>query len=589
MDHITVFIVLGISLVLFVWGKIRHDFVAFSALLFLVVVGIINPTEAFDGFAHPAVVTVAAVLIIGQALAYSGLIEVVGDQIIKIGDNLVLQIFVLSVVVVIASAFINNVGALAIMMPVILHLSRKSKNSASKMLMPIAFASLLGGMITLIGTPPNIIIASFRRDELGESFRMFDFAPVGIVLSVVGVLFISFLGWRILPKRTSAKGDEDLFDIDEYITEVQITDDSPLLYSEISKINAFTDADFKLIGLVRDENRIHEPEPNDTLRKDDVIVIQTDTDDLKVFIKDTKVSLVGNKEIRKGAIGSHKISFSEAVIMPDSELLNKTASSLKIRTRFAINVLAIARKKQQIRNRIDHTKFRVGDVILVQGQEGILNDTILNLGCLPLAKRSLDFKYRRKITLALSVFVGALALIMSGALSVEIAFSIGALAMIFFKVIPVKEVYTTINWPVIVLLAAMIPVGASLEKTGGAKLIADYVLNLGEVFPAWGMIALILGISMVLSSVINNAATVVLMAPIAMSVARGLDYSIDPFLMAVAIGGSSAFLTPIGHQSNTLVMGPGGYQFSDYFKMGIPMTILVLVFGVVSIMYFWPV
>lgn len=570
------------------WGKIRHDFVALGAMLVLVVLGVIQPENAFTGFAHPAVITVAAVLILGQSLVHSGLIEVVGNRLLKISNNLILQIFILCGMVAFASTFINNVGALAIMMPIVLHLAHKSGNSPSKILMPVAFASLLGGMITLIGTPPNIIIASFRGDETGQDFSMFDFAPVGIILTIIGILYIGFFGWRLLPKRTSSKNKEDLFDIDKYVTEVQITPESKLLGLNIEKLENETNAHFQLIGLVRNEDRIYDPEPQDTLKQGDIIIIQTDTDELKKFISDTNSKLVGSKKFRKDAVGSDKISFAEAVVMPESQLLNKTASSLKIRTRFRVNILAIARKEQQIRNRIDHTTFKVGDVLLVQGKEGALSDTITSMGCLPLAKRDLQLKYKQKIILSLSIFAISIILIMTNFLPVEISFMIAALGMVAAGVMPVKEVYKSINWPVIVLLGAMIPVGTSMETSGGADIIADFVLNLGNQFPPWVILGIIITITMLLSAVINNAATVVLMAPIATSVAYGLGVSADPFLMAVAVGGSSAFLTPIGHQSNTLVMGPGGYQFSDYVRMGIPMTLIILIFGVVSILFFWP-
>jgi di/tricarboxylate transporter len=588
MDQWMVFGTLGLALVLFAWGKIRHDFVALISLFLLIIAGIVDPDQAFKGFGHPAVITVAAVLIIGKALEFSGLIDLLGKWVMKIGDSLLLQILVLSVLVAVASAFMNNVGALAIMMPIAIHMARKSGNPPSLILMPIAFASLLGGMTTLIGTPPNIIIATFRADELGEPFGMFDFSPVGAVLTLAGIAFITLLGWRFLPKRAAKKSEKEQFDIDDYITEVEVTKGSEIAGLSIAELFEKTDADVQLLGLVRQKKRLHAPENEELLLEKDIIIIESDADDLEAFLKDTKLKLVGDKKFRKDAEGSDKISITEAIVMADSGLVGRTAVDLRMRSRFGINLLAVARREQRIRHRLDHVIFRSGDVLLLQGREHMLNETITSIGCLPLAQRGLRLGYKTKIPLAIGIFATAIILVASGLLPVQVAFSIAALVMVLSGVLPLKEVYTSVNWPVIVLLGAMIPVGTALETTGGAALIAGKILDLGQSIPAWAILTIILVVTMFLSDVINNAATVVLMAPIAIGVAHGIGASIDPFLMAVAVGGSCAFLTPIGHQSNTLVMGPGGYKFTDYWRMGLPLEVIIVALGIPAIMYFWP-
>ncbi|TVQ88033.1 MAG: SLC13 family permease [Bacteroidetes bacterium] len=588
MTHNIVFATLIVTLILFAWGRIRHDFVALITLFILVIAGIIDPAQAFKGFGHPAVITVAAVLIIGKGLEFSGLIDLLGKWVMKIGDNMLLQIAVLSVLVAVASAFMNNVGALAIMMPIAIHMARKSGNPPSYILMPIAFASLLGGMITLIGTPPNIIIATFRADEMGEPFGMFDFSPVGLVLTLAGLSFIVLIGWRLLPKRAAKKSDEDTFDIDDYITEVEVVEDAKIIGKTIAEITEISDADMQILGLVRNKKRLHAPDFHEVILKNDIIILETDADDLKTFIEDTKVKLVGDKKFRKDAEGSDKIAVSEAIVMADSTLIGRTASDLRLRSRYGINLLAIARREKRIRRRLDKVVFQTGDVLLLQGREHVLNDTITSIGCLPLAQRSLRIGYQTKIPVALGVFITSIILVVTGLLPVQVAFSMAAVGMVLSGVLPIKNVYTSINWPVIVLLGAMIPVGVALETSGGAKLIASWVLEMGEMMPAWAMLTIILVVTMFLSDIINNAATVVLMAPIAISVASGLGYSSDPFLMAVAVGGSCAFLTPIGHQSNTLVMGPGGYKFTDYWRMGLPLEVIIVLVGVPMIMWAWP-
>ena len=587
-NQILVFASLGIALFLFGWGTIRHAFVALITLFLLIIAGITDPTEAFSGFGHPAVITVAAVLIIGKALEYSGLIDLLGKWVMKIGSSLLLQIFLLSLLVAVASAFMNNVGALAIMMPIAIHLARKGGNPPSYILMPIAFASLLGGMTTLIGTPPNIIIASFRAENYGEPFGMFSFTPVGLVIMIAGIAFITLIGWRLLPRRAAKKSEKELFDLDDYISEVEVPNDSDLAGKAISELYAKTNADIQLLGLVRDKKRIHAPSDEALILGKDILILESDANELESFLKDTKLKIVGDKKFRKDAEGSDKIAFAEAVVMADSTLIGRTAADLHMRSRYGINLLAVARREKNIRKRIDHVIFRSGDVLLLQGREHLLNNTITSIGCLPLAQRGLRLGYKTRIPLALGIFFTSIGLIIAGLLPVQVAFTMAALAMVLSGVLPVKEVYRSVDWPVIVLLGAMLPVGAALEATGGAALIASLILDLGGSIPNWAILTLILVITMFLSDIINNAATVVLMAPIAIGVADGIGVSIDPFLMAVAVGGSCAFLTPIGHQSNTLVMGPGGYKFTDYWRMGLPLEVIIVALGIPAIIYFWP-
>ena len=588
MDQFIVFSTLLLALVLFAWGRIRHDLVALTALFLLVIAGIIPPDKAFIGFGHPAVITVAAVLIIGKALVHSGLIDVLGKWVLKIGPNQVLQIISLSLLVAVASAFMNNIGAVAIMMPITVHLARKSGNSPSYYLMPIAFASLLGGMATLIGTPPNIIIATFRSDELGKAFGMFDFSPVGACVAAAGIFFISFIGWRFIPKRSAEKTEQDLFKIDEYITEVKVGKDSKLMGINLGELKKISKADVQILGLVRRKKRIHAPDNSEPLQKGDIIILETDTEEMKTFLNDTGLELAGGKQFRKDAEGSKNIAVSEAIIVADSPLIGQTASRMKMRSRFGVNLLAVARRGKKIHSRLDYIAFQAGDVLLLQGRVHMIDDIISTIGCLPLAQRGLRLGYKKKISLSLSIFAASVVLVVAGLLPVQVAFSMAAATMVLSGMLPLKEMYASIDWSVIVLLGAMIPVGTAMETSGGADSISTQILHLGNRLPLWALVTIILVITMFLSDIINNAATVVLMAPIGISLAHGLGASIDPFLMAIAVGGSCAFLTPVGHQSNTLVMGPGGYRFSDYWRMGLPLEILIALIGVPLILFFWP-
>ncbi|MFC0264692.1 SLC13 family permease [Fontibacter flavus] len=588
MELYIVFGTLILALILFVWGKFRHDLVAVFCLLILTICKIIPFEEAFLGFAHPAVITVAVILVVSKALQDSGLIEILGQKVIQLGNNLTLQISLLSIIVCVASAFMNNVGALAIMMPVAIHIAQKSGHSPSSILMPISFASLLGGMTTLIGTPPNIIIASFRANEVGESFSMFDFAPVGLSLSVLGLLFIIFIGWRILPKRVSSEEGANMFNIEDYITEIEIDEDSKLVDKPLYELTKIIDGDIQILSVVRNKYLMHAPDIRMKIKTGDIISIESDAEDLKAFLEKSNSKLIAKKEDLPEIIGGEEISNVEAVVMADAPIINQTAVGLNMRNRYGVNLLAISRQNKKIRKRLDHVKFKVGDVLLLQGGALKMGEILQNIGCLPLADRGFELGKPRKLILALSIFLMSIGIIILDWLPVQIAFTLAALALVVTKTINIKDLYNSIDWPVIVLLGAMLPVGTALEKSGGAELIASYILNLGNSYPAAAILSVIFVITMLLSNVINNAATVVLMAPIGLGIAHGLGTSSDPFLMAIAVASSAAFLTPIGHQSNTLVMGPGGYMFKDYFKFGLPVSILVTVIGIPLIIYFWP-
>lgn len=589
MEQTIVFSVLAISIICFIWDKFRYDIVAFLALIVLVLLNVIPVEQAFTGLSHPAVITVAAVLIIGKAFQYSGLVELIGNWISRISEKLWVQIIVLCVIVTTASGFINNIGALAIIMPVAMHLSRKNGFSPSFLLMPLAFASILGGMMTLIGTPPNIIISTFREEAVGERFMMFDFAPVGILLAIAGLLFVTLLGWRLLPKRKSERENANTFEIENYITEVILPDTSELIGVAVAKVNQLLKTEVLILGIIRNNIRIHAPAPWEELQKGDLLILEADTEDLKKFTDSNRAFLAEGKRITDNAKGSQDIQTAEAIVMTNSLAIGNSVSDMRIRSQYNVNVLAIARQNKKISIRISQIKLMTGDVLLLQGQAENLHEAIKSLQCLPLASRELNMGKPKRVLGALSIFAAAIACVIFGVLRVEIAFSLAAVALVLTRILPLKEVYVSIDWPVIILLAAMIPIGEAFESSGGAETVTNLILRIDNEYPLWLFIGILMIITLLLSDIINNAATVVLMAPIAIKIAESFQASADPFLMTVAIGASCTFLTPIGHQSNTLVMGPGGYKFSDYWKMGLPLTLIMILIGVPLILYVWPV
>jgi di/tricarboxylate transporter len=553
----------------------------------LSILRIIPVEDTFSGFGHPAVITVAAVMIVSQGLQNSGLIDLIARWLEKIGKNNLLQTVVLCAVTGIASAFMNNVGAIAIMMPVAIKLSNKNNNPPSHILMPLAFSSILGGMMTLIGTPPNIIISTFRNNAIGSPFKMFDFMPVGIFITIVGIAFVSIIGWRLLPKRKAQNGPGELFNIDDYITEVRVLKNSNYRGKKLGDIKKAKNFDINILGLIRNKRRIHTPELSEELKVNDILIFEADSENLKEFTDITGFKLLGGKQFRKDAAGSKDISNREVVVINGSKILGKTASDLNLRSRYGINLLAVARADQQIKQRLDHIKFQVGDVLLLQGRTQVLDETISNIGCIPLEERGLRIGYQKRIIMALSIFIAAIIIAATGILHVSLSFSIAALLLILTGIIPFRDVYKDIDWAIIILLGAMLPVGTALELSGGANTIAEIIMSWGTGIPLWLMLAIIMSITMLLSNVINNAATAVLMAPIGIIIAQNTGVSVDSFLMSIAIGASSPFLTPIGHQSNTLVMAPGGYKFTDYWRMGLPLQILIIVIAIPIIMLVW--
>ncbi|WP_298449432.1 SLC13 family permease [uncultured Marinobacter sp.] len=613
-----VFAVLGITLAMFVWNRIRFDVVAMLALLAVAISGLVPTEELFAGFGHPAVITVAAVLVISEGLVNGGVVDNIARLLGKIGHRPTLQVLMLTSVVALCSGFINNVGALALLMPVAIWMSREAGRSPSLLLMPLAFGSLLGGTMTLIGTPPNIIIASYRE---GGTFGLFDFAPVGVAITLAGIAFITLVGWRLTPRREENSANAKLFSVGEYLTELRLPKDSNHAGSTLHSLLeiAGDEVDIVVLALIRDEKLQAVPSTYKILREGDVLLVEADTSSLQVFLDKTKLELanqaVEDEEIDDDTNGEEQsvsgvsdsagtssdkddknaaaridkgeLYLVEAVIAPESSLVGQTANRLRLRERNQLNIVAVARLGHRLKRRIGDIRFNAGDILLVQGFEDSLSGTLAELGCLPLAERGLKLGSPRNTVMASGIFLVSIAVIVAGLLSAPVALVAAAVAMVLVKLMSASEAYKAIDWSVIVLLAAMIPVGQAMESTGGAALIASQMLMLGEHLSIASVLVVILVGTSLLSNVVNNAAAAIVVAPIALSLATELQMPSDAVLMAVAVGASCAFMTPIGHQSNALVMEPGGYEFGDYWRLGLPLTIIVTLVAVPMIMLVW--
>lgn len=583
-----------LTLVLFAWGRWRYDLVALVALIACVLAGLVAPEDAFQGFGHPATITVVFVLILSRGLMASGAVDGIARGLGPLADRPTAYTGALSGIAAVLSAFMNNVGALALLMPIASETAAKAKRSPRAVLMPLAFASLLGGLVTLIGTPPNIVIAVYRGQVSDAPFGMFDFTPVGLAVAVVGIAFIALVGWRLIPgSDAAANAVQELFEIEPYLAEARVPKDSKAEGKTLDEIDEATKhLDTVVVGLIRGGRRSPSLPRYEPLRANDVLVIEADAKELDKFVTALGLEIVGaepeDKAGKKNAAVAPDAAIVELLVGPGSRLDGRTVEQMRFGPRFGAALLGVSRQGRSRRGRLRDFRFRIGDVLLLQGAPDQLPDVAQRLGCLPLAGRGVAFGKRKTAWFSLAVFGAAVAAASTGLIAIPIALGIAAVVMVLANIVPLREVYDEIEWPVIVLLGALIPVGDAMHTTGTTELISGVIVRLSGDAPAAVLLTLLMTITALLTNVLNNAATAVVMAPIGIGIAERAEMSADPFLMAVAIGASAAFLTPIGHQNNALVMGPGGYSFADYWPMGLPLTIVSIAVAVPAILWFWP-
>ena len=585
-DQIAVVAVLVLALVLFAWGRWRHDLVAIFALLALVLIGIIPADAAYAGFGHAAVITVAAMLVISAALEETGVVDFLARRLNQAAGGEAVTLLLVTLLVTVLSAFMNNVGALALMLPVTLQLATRKGIPVSRLLMPIAFGSILGGLMTKIGTPANIIISAYRKDAVGDSFALFDFAPVGLAVAVAGVAVLVVTARWLIPKREAAEIAHALAIVDSYLTEIDIPEGSDFVGKTVEALEDLGHGNVGVLAVIRQGRRIVGPRASFHLAEGDVLLIEADQDSLQEFINETHLGMAAERQIETGNLASDDIELVEAVIMPGSRMEGQTPEEMHLHARYGVNVLALARRGATMCARIGQIRLQVGDVLLVQGEGNAMTETLSRLGSIPVSGERIAS--RKDSIWPLAMFAAALVASGLGFVAIHISLVACAALIVAARFLPLRRVYDSIDWSVIVLLAAMVPVGKSLETTGTTVLIAEAIQALLQNMTPELIIGAIIVIAMALSNVVNNAATAILMAPIGLQIASGLGYGPDPFLMAIAIGASCAFVTPIGHQSNLLVMGPGGYRFSDYWRMGGVVSVAAVLTAVPLILMVWP-
>ena len=590
-DQTFLFALLFFVFVFLIWGRWRYDIVAFGALCIALVWGVVPKEEAFSGFGHPATVIIALVLIVSRALSNSGAIELLARYVVDASRSLAAHISIMSGLAAGLSAVMNNVAALALLMPIDLQAASKAKRSPALTLMPISFASILGGMITLIGTPPNIVIAEFRSTVPGldEPFAMFDFAPVGLVCALAGVAFITVVGWRLIPvARHEHHGEKGHFDLDAYVAELRVPSGSKTIGKVVRELDDVADdSEASIIGLIREGERMRGMARRATIGEGDVLVVEAAPDALDKLAGALELEITSS-DMAKALLEGADVQMIEVVVPEGAIIEGRSALTLGVLYRYGISLLGVSRQGQRFTERVRRLKIEAGDVLLFLGPSERMAEVTSITGTLPLAERGLQVIQRQKAGLAVAIFASAVLLASVGLLYLPIALATAVVLMVVFNIVPLRQIYESIEWPVIVLLGSMIPIGSALEVSGGTALIAGSIVTLAEGYAPWVILTLLIVVTMTLSDVMNNTATAVIAAPIAVDIASRLNVSPDPFLMGVAVAASCAFLTPIGHKNNTLIMGPGGYRFGDYWRMGLPLEVLIIAVAVPTILVFWP-
>ncbi len=587
-DQIILFTLFGLVFAMLLWGRFRYDLVAFIALLIGLVIGVVPKDQAFSGFGHPATVIVALVLVVSRGLVVSGAVDLATSRLIDAGRSLSSHIAVMAGVGGALSAVMNNVAALALLMPVELTASAKAGRGPGLTLMPLAFATILGGMITLIGTPPNIIIAAFREQALGAPFEMFDFAPVGLACAIVGIVFVALIGWRLIPKhRGDGNAVTALFDLDGYIAELVVSEKSAAVGKKVRDLDDIAeDSDTVILGLVRNGRRQPGRARATEVRAGDILVVEATPAAIDQLVGKLKLEFQGQEKHEKAESGGMRLT--EVVVPKESRIAGRSALSVKLLYRHGVTLLGVSRSGHRFTERVRKLEIHPGDVLLLLGPDDRLRDVVDWLGVLPLAERDLPITKHDNAALAVGLFVGAIALATFGLLYLPVALAIVVAAYVALDIVPLREVYDHIEWPVVILLGSMIPLGAALETAGGTALIGEAIVAMTSGYGPTVTLTVLMIVTMTLSDVLNNTATTVVAAPIAIDISGRLGTSADPFLMAVAVAASCAFLTPIGHKNNTLILGPGGYAFGDYWRMGLPLEIIVVAVAVPMILLVWP-
>ena len=579
---------MGATITGFVWGRWRYDVIAVLALLVGVTLNIVPAKSAFDGFKNDITVIIACALVVSAAFAKSGVVELVLRPVLPHLKGATSQVLLFAGAVTALSMVTKNVGALAIMMPIALTVARRTGTPPSRLLMPMSFGALLGGTVTLVGTSPNIIVSQVREEVLGRPFGMYDYAPVGLGVTAVGLAFLA-VGFRLLPaSRPTPETMDAALSAKPYVTEVEVPGSWEGGPTTVARLSRLANGEVTVMALVRDGERHAAPHVNLRLRPHDVLLLEGGHQALDDLIARLKLRLTRSDRPITMDAPTEEVRIVEAVVGPDSMMVGRSARQEDLHTSHGLKLLAVSRSGYRITRALRTLPLRAGDMLVLQGAENALPGALRTLGLLPLAEREVRLGDMRRTLAPTVILAGAMILVALKVAPVAIAFFGAAALMIAVGAIRMREAYAALDGPLLVLIACLIPVSDAIRATGGSELIAQTMADLFRGQPAILALGAVMAVAMAATPFLNNAATVLIVAPIGASLAQLLGLRPDPFLMACAMGAACDFLTPIGHQCNTLVMAPGGYRFIDYPRLGAPLTLLVLVVGTLLIAVVWP-
>ena len=606
---LVVFLVVLGALTLFVIEPVPVDVTALGVLVSLVLIqpasaiaagyGLLSepivlfadyPADALSGFSSTATLTVLAMFILSEGVQRTGVIQRLGAMIASFtGDSVDRQLGATIGVVAPISGFINNTAAVAILLPMVTDLAERGGTSPSKLLLALSYASMFGGTLTLIGTSTNILASELSGRLIGRSFTMFEFTQLGIVVSIVGAAYLLTVGKWLTPERIRPRQDlTEEFEMGEYLTEVVVREDSPLVGQQVQRALVETDFDVDLIQLIRGEEIFLEPLGPKQIQAGDVFALRTDRDTLVDLLDVEGLSIVpiavDEDELEAGESRQNLV---EVVISPGSSLVGESLVSASFRQRYNATVLALRRGQELIRRRMDDVTLRVGDTLLVQATA----DSVERLDAsrdFIVAQEIETHDYRAsKTPVAVGIVLAVVGLAALDVLPIVVAALAGALAMVVTRCLRPPELYEAVQWDVVFLLAGVIPLGVALETSGGAALLADLVVASGNFLPIAGVLAVFYLLTALLTNVISNNASVVLMIPVAVEAAQVLGANPFSFVLAVTFAASTAFMTPVGYQTNLFVYGPGGYRFSDYLRVGGPLQLVLGIVTTIGIVVIW--
>ena len=578
---------IAVAVGMFAWGRFRYDLVSLGVLLAGVLIGVVPAKRAFDGFSNEIVIIIGAALVVSAGIARSGVVEAAMRPLLPRLKTEQAQVPALVIITMLISMVTKNVGALAMMMPVALQIARNTGVSPGRLLMPMSFASLLGGLVTLIGTSPNIIVSEVRQQVSGHPFQLFDFAPVGLGLAGMGALFLAF-GYRLLPKnRVGSAGFDAALATIAYTTEAKVPDDSTHDGESVAALTALAEGS-AVTAIIRGSRRLTAIEATTPIKSGDILILSGEQRVLDELIGRAQLELLRDDAPVTVGEPTEEVRSVEAVIGPGSVLIGRSAKRLDLQEQFNVKLIAVSRGETRVTERLRGLRLQEGDVLVLQAGQTKVPDLLQSLGCLPLAERSVKLGGGHRSYVPLAILTVAMVLVALRIVPVTVAFVGAAVAMVAARTLPMREAYGALDGHVLVLIAALVPISEAVRATGGTALIAHALSHgLAGVQPIIVLGALALT-AMMCAPFLHNVPTVLVLGPIAAALAKGLGFNPDAFLMAVAVGAACDFLTPIGHQCNTLVMGPGGYRFGDYARLGAPLSILVIVVGVPLIAFIWP-